>query len=127
LRLGRVEEGVQEIERAVAISPEDTLFLGQLGQAYGLAGREADARAILRQLQEMTPRRYVSPYHMAYVHVGLGEYEKAVDLLEEAYESRSGAIYGVRGSVLFEPLRSHPRFKAILRKMHLPDALIEAG
>jgi serine/threonine-protein kinase len=127
LRLGRVEEGVQEIERAVAISPEDTLFLGQLGQAYGLAGREADARAILRQLQEMTPRRYVSPYHMAYVHVGLGEYEKAVDLLEEAYESRSGAIYGVRGSFLFEPLRSHPRFKAILRKMHLPDALIEAG
>jgi eukaryotic-like serine/threonine-protein kinase len=127
LRMGRLEEGVREIEQAVAISPGDTLFLGQLGQAYGLAGREADARNILRQLQEMTPRRYVSPYHVAYVHVGLGEYEKALDLLEEAYETRSGAIYGVRGSFLFEPLRSHPRFKAILRKMNLPESLIESG
>ena len=47
------------------------------------------------------------------------ESQKAIDLLEQAYESRAGNIYGVKGSFLFAPLRPHPRFKALLRKMNL--------
>jgi len=49
----------------------------------------------------------------------LGEYERALDLLEQAYEERAGSVYGIKGSYLFEPLRGHPRFKALLAKMNL--------
>jgi len=35
------------------------------------------------------------------------------------HEQRSGGVYGVKGSFLFATLRSHPRFAALLRKMHL--------
>jgi hypothetical protein len=56
---------------------------------------------------------------MAYVYTGLGEQEAALDWLEQAYEQRSGAIYGIKGSFLFTPLRSHPRFIALLKKMNL--------
>jgi hypothetical protein len=62
---------------------------------------------------------YVSPYHLAYVYVGLGQYDDAMDQLEVAYDQRAGAIYGIKGSFLFAPLRSHPRFVALLRRMHL--------
>ena len=64
-------------------------------------------------------QRYVSPYHIAYVYTGLGEYDRAMDWLERAYEERAGAMFGIKGSFLFTPLRSHPRFRALLRKMNL--------
>ena len=116
---GRFDEGLVALERAVALSPGDTLWLAQLGQAYALAGNVDQARDILRDLEEQSRRRYVSPYHLAYVHTGLGQQERAIDCLERAYEQRAGAVYGIRGSFLFAPLRSHPRFQALLRRMHL--------
>jgi tetratricopeptide (TPR) repeat protein len=116
---GRVEDGLAELESAVRLAPGNTMLLAQLGEAYGFAGRREQAREILGQLEALAAQRYVSPYHLAYTYTGLGDYEKAMDLLEEAYESRAGNIYGVKGSFLFEPLRPHPRFQALLRKMNL--------
>ena len=116
---GRPDQGLAALERAVSLSPESTLYLGQLGQAYALVGQTAKAREILQRLEELAKVRYVSPYHMAYVYTGLGELDRAMDWLERAYEERAGAVFGVKGSFLFIPLRGHPRFKALLRKMNL--------
>jgi serine/threonine protein kinase/tetratricopeptide (TPR) repeat protein len=119
LKNGRPDEGLAELERAVALVPGNTLYLGQLGQAYAVAGRVEQARAVLRRLDEMSRQRYVSPYDLAYVYTGLGEDDRAMDLLERAYEERAGSVYGVKGSFLFVRLRSHPRFQALLRRMNL--------
>lgn len=116
---GRESEGVAELERAVAISPADPLWLSQLGQAYGMSGKPEKAREILRELEERAQRAYVSPYHLAYVHTGLGDAERAMDWLERAVAERTGAAYGIKGSFLFAPLRAHPRFRALLRQMNL--------
>lgn len=40
---------------------------------------------------------------MAYVHTGLGDYERAMDWLARAYEERAGGVFGVKGSFLFAP------------------------
>jgi serine/threonine-protein kinase len=119
---GQAEEGLAAMHKAVSLSPDNTLYLAQLGEAYGMVGRTEDARAALAQLEETSRRRYVSPYHMAYVYAGLGENERALDWLERAYEERAGGIWGVKGSFLFRGLRSHPRFQALLEKMNLADA-----
>jgi hypothetical protein len=103
-----------------SISPGTTNWLAQLGEAYALAGQVDAAREILRQLEDRALRAYVSPYHLAFVHTGLGEQERALDLLEEAFDKRAGAMYGVKGSFLLAPLRSHPRFKALLKRMNVP-------
>ena len=112
------DDGLAELENAVALSPNDTVMLGQLGQGYAIAGRIEDARRILEQLEELSRERYVPPYHLAYVYTGLGEDEKALDALEQAFEERAGGIYGIKGSFLFATLRSHPRFRMLLRKMN---------
>ncbi len=111
--------GIASLQHAVAISPGATLFLSQLGQAYALIGNIESAREILEQLRDRATREFVSPYHFAYVHAGLGEADAAIDWLERAFERRSGAIYGIKGSFLFRNLRSHPRFVALLRRMNL--------
>jgi adenylate cyclase len=119
LKNGRPEEGLAELERAAELAPHNPIFVAQLGEGYGLTGRVAEARDVLRKLEEMSRQRYISPYHLAYVYTGLGEPDRAMDLLERAYEERAGSLYGIKGSFLFTPLRSHPRFQALLRKMHL--------
>ncbi len=117
--LGKVAEGLAAMERAVELSPGSTLWLAQLGEAYALNGRQAEAMGILERLREQAKVGYVSTYHLAYVYTGLGRYDEAMDCLEEAEAKRSGSIYGVKGSFLFKPLRDHPRFVALLARMHL--------
>jgi tetratricopeptide (TPR) repeat protein len=119
LKKGMSEQGLAELERAVALSPGNSIWLGQLGQAYALVGEVGRAREVLKQLEGLSRQQYVSPYHMAYVYTGLGEQDAAMDWLERAYEERAGAIYGIKGSFLFTTLRSHPRFQALLRRMNL--------
>jgi serine/threonine protein kinase/tetratricopeptide (TPR) repeat protein len=119
LNIGRAPEGIRSLERAVAAAPGSTMFLAQLGEAYGLTGDRERARAVLDKLQELARNSYVAPYHFAYVHAGLGEDDAAMDYLEQAYEQRSGAIYGIKRSFLFANLRTHPRFAALLKKMNL--------
>jgi adenylate cyclase len=116
---GEEAAGIASLERAVALSPGATLFLSQLGQACALAGDAKRARQILDEMHERSAREFVSPYHFAYVYAGLGEADAAIDCLERAFERRSGAIYGIKGSFLFRNLRDHPRFKSLLRRMNL--------
>jgi len=52
-----------------------------------------------------------------FVHLGLGDRERALDCLERAHELGIGSLYGMKGSFLLAPLRSEPRFQALLRKL----------
>ncbi|HZZ39969.1 MAG TPA: protein kinase [Acidobacteriaceae bacterium] len=116
---GEHAAGIASLEQAVALSPGSTLFLSQLGQAYGITGNVKGARKILETLQACAAQDFVSPYHFAYVYSGLGEADTAMDWLERAFERRSGAIYGIKGSFLFRNLHNHPRFNSLLQRMNL--------
>jgi len=119
LLTGRAEQGIAALRQALSLAPESTLYLAQLGQALAMSGSTAEAREIQGRLEALARERYVSPYHMAYVHTGLGDHDQAMDWLERAHAERAGGVFGVRGSFLFAPLRTHPRFAALLRKMNL--------
>jgi serine/threonine-protein kinase len=116
---GSTDEGIAHLRRAVVNSANTTSWLGQLGEALGLAGLTDEAHDVLRQLEERSQASFVSPYTFAYVYTGLGEADRAIDLLERAVRERTGAAYGIKGSFLFAPLRTHPRFQALLREMRL--------
>jgi TolB-like protein/Flp pilus assembly protein TadD len=116
---GEEAAGIDSLERAVVLSPGETLFLSQLGQACALTGNIKRARQILDEMRDRSTREFISPYHFAYVYAGLGQADAATDCLEQAFERRSGAIHGIKGSFLFRNLRDHPRFLALLRRMNL--------
>lgn len=122
LKQGHTAEGLTEIERALAISPDMVQWMAQLGQARAMTGDEAAARVILHQLEQRAAAGFVSPYHLAFVHTGLGEHDRAIDLLERAFAEGSGSLHGIRGSFLFAPLRGHPRFEALLERISAPTA-----
>jgi tetratricopeptide (TPR) repeat protein len=116
---GKQSEGLVELEAAISVSARNTMWLGQLGEAYAMAGNAEKAQEILRELEERAKTIFVSPYHFAYVYTGLGEYDRAMDLLELAVAKRTGPVYSIKGSFLLKPLHPHPRFRALLRQMKL--------
>jgi serine/threonine protein kinase/tetratricopeptide (TPR) repeat protein len=124
---GDTSAGLDALRAAASLSPGNTLFVAQLGEALGLAGRRDEALEILATLEQLARERYVTPYHFAYVLTGIGENERALDVLEEAVEERAGAAYGIKGSFLFTTLRDHPRFKALLPRMNLDDRYRSGG
>jgi serine/threonine-protein kinase len=119
LFLGDRSRGLAELDRALSLNPTSSMFIAQVGQAHAMHGDPDRARESLAELERLAKAQYVSPYHFAYVYTGLGELDTAMDWLERAYRERTGAVYGIKGSFLFRPLREHPRFKALLGKMNL--------
>ena len=119
MKKGLYAEAIAELKRAVSLSPRDSVWLAQLGEMYGMTGDMNSARQIISQLDKLSSQKYISPYHMAYVYTGLGERDRAIDYLEQAFHDHSGAVYGVKGSFLFASLHDHPRFRALMGKMNL--------
>jgi TolB-like protein/DNA-binding winged helix-turn-helix (wHTH) protein/Tfp pilus assembly protein PilF len=116
---GKYSEAIEEFERAVRISDVAALW-SALGHAYGVAGRRQDAVRVLRRLADLRKEHYVSPNYDATVYLGLGDFDKAMDLYEKSYEERSWAMVWFRIGHNLKPLRGTPRFERLLLKMKFP-------
>ena len=121
LELGRYEEAISELERGVALAGD--MSLPRAYQAYGLAraGRAVEARAIRTALVEQSATRYVSPYLLALIHVGLGEHEASLEWLERALADRSHWMTFLNVDQKLDPLRGDPRFEALRRQVGLAE------
>jgi hypothetical protein len=114
------EESVAELQKAATLSPEDDLTKAALAYACAASGRKSDSQDILAQLKNQSKRRYVSPYVLALICVGLGKKGEAFEWLEEAYKQRDTSLPLIRLEYMFDPLRSDPRFRELLRRINFP-------
>jgi TolB-like protein/Flp pilus assembly protein TadD len=119
LARSRYPEAAELFRKAASISP-DPIPLGYLGHALGLAGRSADARALLDDLLSKSQSSFVIPRCLLWIRIGLGELDEAFRMLDEAVESRSSFLWWLRSVPLFEPLRSDARYEALVRKVGFP-------
>jgi tetratricopeptide (TPR) repeat protein len=110
-------QGVAETERARELLEGDPWVTGQLGYAYALAGRKAEARAILRQL-ETGSGGTVRALPVARVYTGLGDREQAFSWLRKAVDQRDVALFLIADPV-YDGLRGDPRFHALLERASL--------
>ena len=117
---GMFKEAIAEHEKALALLPETPLYLGMLGNVYGLAGKKARALRVIEELKEQSKRRYVAPYDIALVYIGLGNKDRAFVWLEKAYQARSNDMSNLKQDPMFDPLRSDPRFQDLLHRMNFP-------
>lgn len=92
---------------------------GFLGYCYARSGREPEARQLLRNLEQTSSP---SPaLQIAVLHLGLGDKDAALDWLHQASEARSMGVHWLNVEPIWEPLRSDPRFTAVLTGMRLVD------
>jgi lipopolysaccharide biosynthesis regulator YciM len=113
-------EAVTAFETALTLDREITL-LGSLGHAYGMAGKVSEARALLTELTERAASEEVSSIVPAMIHIGLGEHERALALLEDAYRARDGRLFGVGTIPAFLSLGDNLGFRNLVRRLGLPS------
>ncbi|HVT43490.1 MAG TPA: protein kinase [Thermoanaerobaculia bacterium] len=118
---GKFDDSLASLEKAIEISPRSINTLASLGHVYALAGRKEKAQEILAQMDEQSKLRYVSAYHFALIHVGLGNHDDAIRWLEKAYDERSTLLTYVGMDPRFDPLRSDPRLGSILDRAGVPQ------
>ena len=87
----------------------------ECGERGTRLGRKSEQ--VLQELRRRSERRYVSPYFLATVYVGLGRKEQALISLENGYADRSTFMVITKDDPELDPLRSEPRFLALLRGM----------
>jgi tetratricopeptide (TPR) repeat protein len=115
---GEWTKATAEMERAYALDNEPQ-SLAQLGHIYAVSGRTADARKVLRQLLELSRRRYVSAYDIALLYAGLGQEDEAFRWLLKVEQDRSEWFAVVNADPRLQGLHSDPRFASILRSVGL--------
>jgi tetratricopeptide (TPR) repeat protein len=118
-REGDLDAAIAEAEKLRGLGV-DTIAVGELGRLFGRAGRREDAERMLAELRAMSRTSYVSPFFHAIIHVGLGDKDRAFEWLERCEKERVVALsLFARVGPLLDPLRSDPRFAALLRRMNL--------
>lgn len=90
-----------------------------LGYLYARRGQQARALSVLARLEEHARRNGVGSADLAVVYMGLGKTTLALDWLETAARQRESWMVFLRADPMFDPLRSEPRFEALVRKVGL--------
>ena len=88
-------------------------------RAYAFAGRQDEARALLAEQEKGEPTLW-NYYTVPSAYLALGEKEKAIQMLEEAYEVHCPWLWAIKVEYLYEPLRGDPRIQDLARRMGLP-------
>lgn len=121
IQQNRLAEAIAEFQFIYKLDEEAYLALGFMGHAHALAGERAEAETLLNILQDISKRKYVSPYSMLVIHLALGPQEHVFELLEQLYEERNDWLVWLKVSPELKNLRNDSRFKNLLRRIGFPE------
>jgi len=115
--VGRVDEAAAAAEETARLSGYGVSSLGNLGYAYGVAGRGGEARSVLERLVALSASRYISQYDVALIHLALGDEEAAMEWLERGYAERDHQMVFLKVDPRLDPLRERTDFGRLMERM----------
>jgi len=118
-QMGLTEDAIVELHNARTCVGDQPAVLAALAHVHACAGESSEAAGILGELENLSQRRYVSPYWLGLVHAGLGHRARALEFLERAYAERDVWLTWLGVEPRFDALRAEPRFRELLRKVGL--------
>ena len=119
LHVGKHDDAIRAMETQAQVLGRSSFALGSLGWVYASTGRTADALTLLEELQERARVQYTPSWCFAVIYSGLGETDKAFDWFEKAVDDHEPLMLQFNVHPNYDPLRTHPRYPALLRKMNL--------
>src|SRR6266540_3016338 len=111
---GAIDEGIAEAQKARQING-DVGVLSILGYAYARKGDREQALKILDQLKAESQKEFVPAVDFAFLYIGLGDKEQALDWLKKGYEDRSSGT--IKVDPVCDPLHGDPRYERLVAKV----------
>jgi hypothetical protein len=116
---GLPERAVEELERAKGLMGARPDVSTPMAYVLARVGRRREALATLDELRHLSKPGTPSPFRIAYVHIGLGDTDRAFEGLDKAVEARDWQMGMLKVEPAFDSLRSDPRFGALLERVGL--------
>ena len=114
------DEAIATAEEVAHSNRQWIVPLAFLGIAYANAGRADDARQVLTEMYDLSAKSgYLHANAVAAVHAALGEFDTTIDLLNQAIDQRELIITNLKTWHLYDSIRSHPRYPALIKRMNL--------
>ncbi|HEY0304028.1 MAG TPA: tetratricopeptide repeat protein, partial [Longimicrobiales bacterium] len=115
---GEYQAAIEQYQTAQRLLPVRTpLIDGLLANAYGRLGARDKALAHVASIQAVAGQRYVPAEYLAVAFIGLGDNDRAFQALEQAFANRSAGLAYLEIEPLVDPLRTDPRFPALIEKI----------
>ena len=115
---GRFDEALDNLQRAVQL--DDSLTIRALqAHVFAVAGRKAEAAAVIREVQEAAKHRYFCPYEIATVYASLGDNETAYKLFRKGTHERADCMPWLGVEPWLDRFRLDPRYRTLLRDIGL--------
>ena len=112
-------EAIQHFRRAGTLAPNNPALLMELGHALAVSGEKTAALAVLADLQALSKHRYVPVAYYAGIYLGLGDKNQTFMWLDRAVNERDDRLIYLAVEPMADPIRSDPRFQALLTRIHL--------
>jgi TolB-like protein/DNA-binding winged helix-turn-helix (wHTH) protein/Tfp pilus assembly protein PilF len=125
--LARSYEQKKQCAEAISVldhnkaSLETLLKSEERARIYAECGRQTESLRILDDLQRQASMRFVDPALSGQIFIGLGRRSEALSQLEKSVPIHSTALTSLRVNPIYDPLRSDPRFAALLQTVHLSE------
>jgi Flp pilus assembly protein TadD len=117
-RASRFPDAIAEARKAQQLSAYMEVE-SVLGRLHADAGDKVEATKMLNHLCERMRDEFISPAYVATILIGLGRLDEALVELAKAAEERSYYVMQWKVDPDLDPLRSDPRFTALLKKVGL--------
>ena len=124
---GKHNEALDELQKAAGLSGDSPLYMAQIGVSRAVAGEKKEALRVIRELQDTSGKRYVSPYGVAQIYAALNDKEQTYKWLDTAYRDRAVWMSYLAVDPLFDSIRSEERFQDLLQRVGLPRVGIIKG
>jgi tetratricopeptide (TPR) repeat protein len=112
--VGLHDEALSAMKRAEELSNGSFMMTTASGQAYAAAGMRREAEQVLENIVALRAECYVIPYHVALIYHFLGDKDKTLLALEEAFEQRDLWLVWIGVEPALDSLRSDKRFQRLL-------------
>jgi serine/threonine protein kinase/tetratricopeptide (TPR) repeat protein len=118
-RAGYFDEAVAEAQKCLSPDGSDLRCKTILGVVYAVAGRTEEAMRIAGELENQPQLRKLTS-GLPHIYGALGDRDRALKWLEEAYQARVTNLIFVCRAPELQSVHGDPRFEELLRRIGLP-------
>ena len=116
--MGKYKEAVEEREKMLSLFGGSELA-ASVKEDFGKSGYRGVLQSWVEGLAEVSKHGHVPSYSVGEAYMRMGEKEKAIQWLQQAYNEHDTELVSLGVEPVFNPLRGDARFQEILKHMKL--------